>query len=150
MGSDPRYRLVHIGAGGWDTHVNQGASHGLLSRRLSALDGALGWFFEPERSLPNVVLIVLTEFGRTTRENGSGGTDHGYGSVALILGDSVRGGQVLGGAMNLAEDSLHEGRDLPVTIDYRRIVLEVAERHLRVAREVLPDAQDRRFLGSLR
>jgi uncharacterized protein (DUF1501 family) len=79
-----------------------------------------------------VVVATLTEFGRTARENGTRGTDHGHASVSFVLGGPVRGGRVLGRWPGLRPDALHEGRDLAVTTDFRDLVAELAARHLGV------------------
>ncbi len=124
--------LFYAEAGGWDTHANQGGSSGQLARRLAGLAGALAAFdadLGPARR--KVVVICFTEFGRTVRENGSAGTDHGHGSVAMVLGGPVSGGQVLGAMPGLDADSLFEGRDLPVTTDYRDVFGELMMEHLR-------------------
>ena len=96
---------------------------------LAAFRADLGPAFE------RVVVVVMSEFGRTARENGTGGTDHGHGNVMLVLGGTVQGGRVLGNLPGLAADQLHEERDLPVTTDFRDVLAELCERHLQ-----LPDA----------
>jgi uncharacterized protein (DUF1501 family) len=78
------------------------------------------------------VIVVMTEFGRTARENGNGGTDHGHGSAMLVLGGKVKGGRVLGQFPGLAPDQLYEGRDLAVTTDFRDVLSEICEGHLGV------------------
>jgi uncharacterized protein (DUF1501 family) len=84
--------------------------------------------------------MTMTEFGRTVRENGSGGTDHGHGSCLFVLGDAVDGGKVHGRLDSLAAEALYEGRDLPVTTDFRAVFSEVAGRHLGIAasRQLFP------------
>jgi uncharacterized protein (DUF1501 family) len=77
-----------------------------------------------------VLVVVMSEFGRTARENGTGGTDHGHGSAMLLLGGTVQGGRVLGNLPGLAPEHLYEGRDLPVTTDFRDVLAEACERHL--------------------
>lgn len=134
-----------IDMGGWDTHRGQGRSEGgdlprqldRLGRALAAFRADLGADFE------RVLIVVMTEFGRTARENGTGGTDHGHGSVMLLLGGTVKGGRVLGNFPGLTEDDLYERRDLAVTTDFRDVLAEVCERHLGatdVAR-IFPDYQ---------
>jgi uncharacterized protein (DUF1501 family) len=120
--------------GGWDTHVQQGAATGTFSRRARDLAGSLAAFWTdlgPRAS--DVVVMTMTEFGRTVRENGSGGTDHGHGSCLFLLGEGVAGGRVHGRLESLDPDALYEGRDLPVTTDFRAVFAEVARTHLRVA-----------------
>lgn len=118
--------------GGWDTHRGQGRSEsGDLPRQLDRLGRALSEFRADLGSdFERVVVVVMSEFGRTVRENGSGGTDHGHGSVMLVLGGKVAGGQVLGSFPGLATEHLHEERDLAVTTDFRDVLAEVCERHL--------------------
>jgi uncharacterized protein (DUF1501 family) len=76
------------------------------------------------------VVVVMSEFGRTARENGTGGTDHGHGNVMWVLGGKVNGGRVYGDWQGLEDAALNEGRDLPVTTDFRSVLAQVAERHL--------------------
>jgi uncharacterized protein (DUF1501 family) len=121
-------------SGGWDTHVQQGAVQGSFARRADDLARAIAAFWADlgERRA-DVVLMTMTEFGRTVRENGSGGTDHGHGSCLFLLGTGVDGGKVHGKFPDLARGELHEGRDLPVTTDFRAVFTEVARGHLGVA-----------------
>lgn len=122
---------------GWDTHREQGRStNGDLPRQLARLGRALAAFrADLDSAFERVVVVVMSEFGRTARENGTRGTDHGHGGAMLVLGGSVRGGRVLGSFPGLAPEQLHQGRDVAVTTDFRELLAEVAERHLR-----LPDA----------
>ena len=82
--------------------------------------------------MDDVVVLTMSEFGRTARENGGRGTDHGHGNAMLVLGNSVRGGKVYGDWKGLRNDQLNEGRDLAVTTDFRDVFAEVANRHLGV------------------
>jgi uncharacterized protein (DUF1501 family) len=121
-------------SGGWDTHVQQGTAAGSFARRAGDLAAAIAAFWTDLGPYQDdVVLLTMTEFGRTVRENGSGGTDHGHGSCLFVLGNRVAGGRVHGSLPRLAESALHEGRDLPVTTDFRAVFAEVAARHLGVA-----------------
>jgi uncharacterized protein (DUF1501 family) len=121
--------------GGWDTHRAQGSSeNGELPRQLERLARALAAFrADLGPAFQRVVVVVMSEFGRTARENGTGGTDHGHGNVMLVLGGKVQGGRVLGNLPNLTADQLFEGRDVPVTTDFRDVLAEVTERHLQLA-----------------
>ena len=123
--------------GGWDTHRAEGSSeNGELPRNLERLGRALSAFrSDLGADFERVVVVVMSEFGRTARENGTGGTDHGHGNFMLLLGGKVRGGRVLGNLPGLAPDQLFEGRDVPVTTDFRDVLAELCERHLH-----LPDA----------
>ncbi|MFO0727721.1 MAG: DUF1501 domain-containing protein [Myxococcota bacterium] len=112
-------------SGGFDTHVNQGQEEGVLARRLTELGGCLAAFARDlGPAMERVTLLAMTEFGRTVKENGSGGTDHGHGSVMFLLGGGVRGGRVIGAPRSLAEADLFEGRDLPVKTDFRAVLGE--------------------------
>lgn len=135
-------------SGGWDTHVQQGGAAGSFARRAADLAASIHAFWRdlgPYRD--QVVLTTMTEFGRTVRENGSGGTDHGHGSCLFALGTRIRGGQVHGQLGSLEPESLHEGRDLPVTTDFRAVFAELAGRHLGVAddRRIFPGWSGSRF-----
>jgi uncharacterized protein (DUF1501 family) len=118
--------------GGWDTHKYEGgAERGDLPRRLDFLGKALAAFrADLGARFERVVVVVLTEFGRTAAENGTGGTDHGHASAMLVLGGPVRGKHVYGDFRGLAPGELHERRDLAVTTDFRAVLGEVIETHL--------------------
>jgi uncharacterized protein (DUF1501 family) len=113
---------------GFDTHR---AQDGDLPRRLSRLARGLAAFrADLGQELERVVVVVMTEFGRTARENGTGGTDHGHGSVMFLLGGKVKGKRVYGNFPGLLPEQLYEGRDLAVTTDFRDVLAELCERHL--------------------
>jgi uncharacterized protein (DUF1501 family) len=123
--------LVVTDCGGWDTHVNQGAAKGQLANRLEDLGQSLAAFAtDLTDRLAQVCVVTVTEFGRTARENGTGGTDHGHGSVMMVLGGKVRGKKVYGRWKGLAPEALFEGRDVPVTTDHRDVFAEVLRSHL--------------------
>lgn len=127
MVRDPEVRLGFLSAGGWDTHANQGAQ---LTNRLRGLGNALATFARELGPIyAETAIVVLSEFGRTVRENGTGGTDHGHGNVLWLMG-GVRGGQVLGEWPGLDGASLYEGRDLAVTTDFRDILTALLAQHL--------------------
>ena len=133
--ADVGLEIGFVESGGWDTHVNQGAASGQLANNLRDFGESLAAFLTdlgPRRD--EVLLLTMSEFGRTVRENGSRGTDHGHGNAMLALGNGVRGGRVLGDWPGLAENRLYEGRDLAVTTDFRDVFAEVAQRHLRSTR----------------
>ncbi len=133
MRGDPRIRIAFLAVGGWDTHANQGASSGQLANRLQALGhGLTGLAQGLGPDLDDTVIVVMSEFGRTVRQNGNGGTDHGHGNVMWLLGGPVAGGKVHGRWPGLDNSALHEGRDLAVTTDFREVLAHVAARHLRV------------------
>jgi uncharacterized protein (DUF1501 family) len=120
-------------SGGWDTHVQQAATFthqaGDLAKSIHAFWTDLGTYQD------DVVLTTMTEFGRTVRENGSGGTDHGHGSCLFVLGNHVQGGKVHGEFPGLTNGALYEGRDLPVTTDFRAVFCELAGKHLGIRRD---------------
>jgi uncharacterized protein (DUF1501 family) len=121
---DPSVQSVFIALGGWDTHVNQGNAQGALARQMKGLGDGLGNLLKGLQSggqLDNTTVVVMSEFGRTVRENGNSGTDHGHGNVIWILGGSVQGKQIAGHWKGLDSASLFEGRDLPVTTDFRTV-----------------------------
>ena len=116
---------------GWDTHVNQGGAKGQMANRLKQLAEGLATFYRDLGDrVEDVVLITLSEFGRTARENGNRGTDHGHANVMFALGGPVRGGKVYGRWPGLAPEVLYEGRDLDLTTDFRAVCSEVISRHL--------------------
>lgn len=144
MRNDPKIQLAFVALGGWDTHARQGAGTGQLASRLTPLGLGLmtlvqylGPIFE------DTTIIVMSEFGRTARENGNAGTDHGHGNVMWVLGGDVAGGKVYGDWHGVGDAQLYEGRDLPVTTDFRSVLAQVAERHLRLGDSAL----DRIFPG---
>jgi uncharacterized protein (DUF1501 family) len=117
--------------GGWDTHVLQGSAAGSFAQRSGELARGIAAFWQdlgPHRD--DVTLLTMTEFGRTVAENGSGGTDHGHASCLFVVGPAVDGGKVHGTLASLDPDALYEGRDLPVTTDFRAVFSEVAGKHL--------------------
>ncbi|HSE88558.1 MAG TPA: DUF1501 domain-containing protein [Candidatus Binatia bacterium] len=116
---------------GWDTHVNQGAAKGQMANRLKDLaEGLAAFYRDLGDRVEDVVLITLSEFGRTARENGNRGTDHGHANVIFALGGPVCGGKVYGRWPGLAPEVLYEGRDLDLTTDFRTVCGEVISRHL--------------------
>ena len=116
---------------GWDTHVNQGASEGQLAARLADFGDALAAFAKDMGDgLRDIVVVTMSEFGRTIRENGSLGTDHGHATAMLVLGGPVNGGKVLGRWPGLGPAERFEGRDVAVTTDFRDLFGEVLTRHM--------------------
>ncbi len=129
--SDVGLRVAFLDATGWDTHVNQGSSAGQLAARLQELGGSLAAFAtDLGERMRSVVVLTMSEFGRTVRENGNSGTDHGHATAMLALGGPVRGGRVLGKWPTLDPAARFEGRDLAVTTDFRDLFGEILARHL--------------------
>ncbi len=113
--------------GGWDTHQNQGGANGQLANRLAEFSNGITAFWQDMGDdSQNITLVTMSEFGRTARQNGTGGTDHGHANVMFVLGGSVRGGKVYGKWPGLSDGQLNEGRDLTVTTDFRRVLGEAA------------------------
>ena len=118
------FNLGFVDVGGWDTHVNQGGATGYLAGRLSELGRGLSGFAEemgPE-AWRKTVVVVVSEFGRTFRENGDKGTDHGHGSAYWVLGGGVNGGRMAGEQTPVTQATLNQNRDAPVLNDYRSIL----------------------------
>jgi uncharacterized protein (DUF1501 family) len=134
--SDLGIRVAFIESGGWDTHFAQGAAEGSMANALGELAGSIASFLEDVSSEVPVTLMTVTEFGRAAEVNGAGGTDHGHGAVMLVAGAGVRGGRVLGDWLSLSSSNLFEGRDLPVTTDFRDLFHEVAHRALGTEKSV--------------
>ncbi|HTI54561.1 MAG TPA: DUF1501 domain-containing protein [Verrucomicrobiae bacterium] len=129
--ADVGLEVAFADVGGWDTHAGQGNERGQLAARLrefgeglAALDRDLG------ARMSDVVVLTMSEFGRTVRENGNRGTDHGHATAMLALGGGVKGGRVYGRWPGLRREQLFEGRDLAVTTDFRGLFTEIAVRHL--------------------
>jgi uncharacterized protein (DUF1501 family) len=131
--SDVGLEVAFADAGGWDTHVNQGADAGQLAARFSDFAGGVSALSQDLGSrLQDVVILTMSEFGRAVNENGNRGTDHGHGNAMLVVGGSVRGGKVYGRWPGLAREQRYEGRDLAITTDFRDVFGEVVVRHLGV------------------
>lgn len=123
MRDRPEYAVAFVDVGGWDTHVNQGSTQGALAMRLAELSRGLNVFAKDlGPAWKNTVVVVMSEFGRTFRENGSRGTDHGSGNTLWIAGGSIQGGQIAGRQTALNATTLYEQRDIPVLNDYRGVL----------------------------
>ena len=132
--SDVGLEIAFADCSGWDTHVNQGSSEGQLSARLRELGLALAAFTRDLGDrMRDVVVLTMSEFGRTIRENGNSGTDHGHATAMLVMGGPVNGGQMLGRWPGLDLDKRFEGRDVAVTTDFRDLFGEILARHLGAA-----------------
>jgi uncharacterized protein (DUF1501 family) len=116
---------------GWDHHVNEGAAEGQLANLLRQFGGGVDAFVRDLGDrMDDVVIVTLSEFGRTARENGNRGTDHGHANAMFVLGGGVRGGELYGRWPGLEREQLHEGRDLALTTDFRDVVAELLAGHL--------------------
>ena len=117
--------------GGWDHHVNEGSTQGQIANVLRDFSQALSAFWIDLGGLgEDTVVVTMSEFGRTARENGNRGTDHGHANVMFVLGGPVKGGKVYGRWPGLEQSQLYEGRDLAVTTDFRRVLGEAVAKHL--------------------
>jgi len=120
-------------SGGWDTHVNQGTTNGGLARNLKDFSESIAAFWKDLAAYQDdVTVMTMTEFGRTAHQNGTGGTDHGRASCLFVLGNDVQGGKVYQNLKSLAKEDLEDGRDLPVSTDFRSVFSAVANRHLNI------------------
>ncbi len=133
MRRDPNVQIAFLALGGWDTHVNQGGAKGQLANHLQPLGQGLaelatrlGPVFD------DTTILVISEFGRTVRQNGTGGTDHGHGNVIWALGGNIDGGKVHGRWPGIDSSSLNDGRDLAVTTDFRQVLAGVCAHNLRL------------------
>jgi len=117
-----QFNLGFVDVGGWDTHVNQGAATGYLADRIAELGRGLAGFAEEIGPQWNdTIMVVISEFGRTFRENGNRGTDHGHGSVYWVLGGGIKGGRIVGEQVAVDQAHLFQNRDYPVLNDYRAL-----------------------------
>ena len=118
-----KYRIGFIDVGGWDTHVGEGSAQGRLADNLANLGRGLQEFSQTLGSeWNNTVVVVLSEFGRTFRENGNRGTDHGHGTVYWVLGGAINGGTIVGEQRPVSRGTLFQDRDYPVLNDYRAVL----------------------------
>jgi len=141
LARDDGPRVAVLDASGWDTHVNEGAGDGYLARRLRILDTALGAMKTAMGpSWKKTVVVAATEFGRTVRPNGDGGTDHGTAGAAFVFGGAVAGGKVRAEWTGLKPSALQDGRDQPPRTDMRSVFKGILSDHMRVASRDLDSA----------
>jgi len=133
MRRDPNVQIAFVALGGWDTHVNQGGAKGQLANRLQPLGRGLAEFATRlGPAFDDTTVLVISEFGRTARQNGTGGTDHGHGNVMWALGGNIAGGKVYGRWPGVDASALYEGRDLAITTDFRQVLAGVCMNNLRL------------------
>lgn len=135
MVGNAKTQLAFMEVGGWDTHLNQNPTFDRLLPALGQGLAALVKGLEPIFS--DTVIVVMSEFGRTVKENGNKGTDHGYGNVMWLLGGAIRGGKVYGEWQGLNPSVLNENRDLPVNTDFREIIGTTLQQHLSISQDSL-------------
>jgi uncharacterized protein (DUF1501 family) len=148
-------RVGALALDGWDTHFNEGIANGRLSQLLGALDAALA---AVETNMGpawrETVVVLVTEFGRTARINGTDGTDHGTGTVALLVGGALKGGRVVADWPGLKSGDLYENRDLKPTTDLRAVLKGLLKDHLRaddraLAQNIFPGSEGARPMAGL-
>jgi len=151
--ADVGLEVAFTDVGGWDTHVNEVAqkpSAGQLANLLNDFGQAIAAFYQDLGDrMADVTVVTMSEFGRTARENGNRGTDHGHANVMLALGGDIQGGKVYGEWPGLAEEQLYENRDLNLTTDFRDVLGELVTRHLgnRKIANVFPGYDDPKYRG---
>jgi uncharacterized protein (DUF1501 family) len=129
--ADVGLEVAFADVGGWDTHVNQGGATGQLAQRLDDLARSIAALVSDLGDrMSDVVILTMSEFGRTARQNGNGGTDHGHAGALFVIGGDVKGKKVHGRWPGLEPEQLYEGRDLALTTDFRSVFSEVAAKHL--------------------
>ena len=152
LAADAGARIAMIETGGWDTHAQQ---RGRLAAQLRGLDGLIGALKTGLGPLwANTMVVVATEFGRTVKVNGTGGTDHGTGSMAMLLGGSVNGGRVIADWPGLGDAALYEGRDLKPTVDLDTVIASAAAGHfgiegMRAMKTLFPETRGTRAIEGL-
>jgi uncharacterized protein (DUF1501 family) len=144
-----------VDTGGWDHHVNEGGAQGQLANLSRELGQSLAAFSQDMGDrMEDTVVVTMSEFGRTARENGNRGTDHGHANCMFVMGGPIKGGQVYGKWPGLGTEQLYERRDLALTTDFRSVLGEIIFRHVGVPRldAVFPgfDNDPRKFLNLLR
>lgn len=134
MARDNTMQVAFLDVGGWDTHINQGGSTGQLANHLKTFSKGVSAIVKGlDSAFHDTVVMVISEFGRTVKENGHAGTDHGHGNVMWVLGGAVRGGAVYGVWPGLRKDTLYENRDLAVTTDFRQVIGYVLQKHFQLS-----------------
>jgi len=147
--------VLFVDCGGWDNHVNEGGAQGQLSNLLKDLGQGMAAFRQDMGDgMENIVFVTMSEFGRTAKENGNRGTDHGHANCMFVMGGDVKGGKVYGRWPGLGEGQLNEGRDLALTTDFRSVLGEILRKHngVKDLAPVFPgfDNHPRKFTGLIR
>ena len=131
---EPKVQVAFVALGGFDTHVNQGNEKGQLANHLTVLGKGLSELASGlGPSFDKTMVMVVSEFGRTVKENGNGGTDHGHGNAIWLLGGRVNGGKMYGHWNGLKNNELYEGRDLPVSTDFRSVISSIIGEHMHLS-----------------
>jgi uncharacterized protein (DUF1501 family) len=151
--ADVGLEVAFADIGGWDTHVNEVGPQpavGQLANNLAQFGQALAAFHQDLGDrMADVTVVTMSEFGRTARENGNRGTDHGHANVMFVMGADIQGGKVYGDWPGLAEEQLYEGRDLALTTDFRDVLGELVAKHLGnpSLKSVFPGYENPKFRG---
>ncbi len=143
---DPSVQVAFVDFGGWDTHINEGSANGQLANHLRPLAAGLADLIRGLGPMyKDTQIIVMSEFGRTAKENGNAGTDHGHGNVMMLFGKDIPGGKVYGRWGGLSANALHEQRDLPTTTDFRQVLTSILGDHMQFSNQqlakIFPDFQ---------
>lgn len=134
MRRDTTIQMAFLALGGWDTHVAQGSGKGQLTNKLTQLANGLTILAQTlGDQFARTNIMVMSEFGRTVKQNGTNGTDHGHGNVTLLLGGNIAGGKAYGQWPGLETSSLYENRDLAITTDFRGIIAQMLQGHLQLS-----------------
>jgi uncharacterized protein (DUF1501 family) len=129
--ADVGLEVAFLDSGGWDHHVNEGGVQGQLANLLRDLGQGIAAFHQDMGDrMGDVVFVSMSEFGRTARENGNRGTDHGHANCMFVMGGDVNGGRVYSRWPGMSDGELHDGRDLAVTTDYRSVLGEILSKHI--------------------
>jgi uncharacterized protein (DUF1501 family) len=135
---EPNVQVAFVALGGFDTHVNQGAGQGQLANQLNIVGKGLAELIDGlGESFSKTTIVVMSEFGRTAKENGNGGTDHGHGNCMWLLGGKVAGGKLYGRYDSLEQRNLYEGRDMPVHTDFRNVLASLLAEQMKLSKAQL-------------
>jgi len=134
IAKDPTMQVAFLDVGGWDTHINQGSSSGQLASHLTTFGEGIHEIVKGlKETYKDTLIVVMSEFGRTVKENGRAGTDHGHGNVMWIMGGGIQGGKVYGDWPTLSSNHLYENRDLAVTTDFRSVLGYLIRNHFNLS-----------------
>jgi uncharacterized protein (DUF1501 family) len=151
--SDLGLEVAFAELGQWDHHVNEGSTTGQIANRLDDFANGLAAFSKDLGDrMADIVVVTMSEFGRTVKENGNRGTDHGHGNAMLIMGGPIKGGKVYGKWPGLNQSQLWEGRDLAITTDFRDVFSEIVTGHLGATdvSKIFPGYQYKQRVGFLK
>jgi uncharacterized protein (DUF1501 family) len=158
INTQPDLQFAFMQLSGWDTHVDQGGAKGILATNLFQLSNGLSQL--PKllgRHWQSTTVVVMSEFGRTAKENSTGGTDHGHGNVMMVLGGNVGGEKIYGEWPGLSDDVLYQRRDVAITTDFRHVLSHICQKGLNLSDNQLssifprlPNAPANSFMGLIK